>query len=146
MTKVFCDICGTEIDEDYTRTHYSYNLDFEGHTPHQTFRHDCNGATYGTTLMQTLVYYTDPTSWHLNLCADCGGALGNVIDSFITEYQIKKEVYKPKEEKENVLNGLTQLMRNAVMRDACEKYSEDNAWLMNMEEYKRNHNERPQEN
>ena len=143
MTKVFCDICGTEIDEDYTRTHYSYNLDFEGHIPHQTSRYDYNGTTYTTT---ALVYYTDPRGWHLNLCADCGGALGNVIDSFITEYQIKKEVYKPKEEKENVLNGLTQLMRHAVMRDACEKYSEDNAWLMNMEEYKRNHNERPQEN
>ena len=144
MTKVFCDICGTEINEDYTRTHYSYNLDFEGHIPHQTYRHDCNGTTYTTT---TLVYYTDPTSWHLNLCADCGGALGNVIDNFLNENKDEDDYEsKSQEEKDNITNSLTQLMRNAVMRDACEKYSDDNAWLMNMEEYKRNHNERPQEN
>lgn len=84
MVKTLCDICGEEINEDYIRSHYSYNLDFEGQKPHQTlrYRQDCNGATYGATLLKTLAYftsYTDPKSWHLNLCGSCGSEFEKMI-------------------------------------------------------------------
>lgn len=135
MIKTICDICGEEINEDYTRSHYSYNLDFEGQKPHQTlrYRQDCNGATYGTTLMKALAYltyYPDPKSWHLNLCGSCGSEFEKMIGDSIERL---RNVHNKKAN----IEKLTEMMKDAANLDSStEKMS-----LMDWDEWNRNHPE-----
>lgn len=60
-----CDICGQKLDEDYTRYHFHYNLDFTGTTPHQS-------TTVNGMKMVTLLCYPEPESYHYDLCEKCG--------------------------------------------------------------------------
>jgi hypothetical protein len=65
MTTKTCDICGQILDEDYTRYHFHYNLDFTGTIPHQS-------TTVNGMKMVTLLCYIPPEEHHMNLCEDCG--------------------------------------------------------------------------
>ena len=60
-----CDICGQKLDEDYTRYHFHFNLDFTGTIPHQS-------TTVNGMKMVTLLNYMKPESYHYDLCEKCG--------------------------------------------------------------------------
>ena len=84
MTKTICDVCGTELDEDYTRYHFSYNLDFTGKKPHQST--NVNGMK-----MTTLLCYLDPDEYHYNLCQRCGSLFDKAIKKTIDVIKNSKE-------------------------------------------------------
>ncbi len=65
MVTKTCDICGQILDEDYTRYHFHYNLDFTGTIPHQS-------TTVNGMKMVTLLGYIEPESYHYDLCEKCG--------------------------------------------------------------------------
>lgn len=126
MTIKTCDICGIEIDEDYTRYHYAYDLTFEGQKPHQT-RDAGNGMK-----ISTLVCYTEPRRYHLNLCSRCGSAFEKVIGDTIE---------KLKKVNEMNMESLTELMKNAVIKESAK--IDNTLFLMDWAEWNRNHPEAP---
>lgn len=65
MVTKTCDICGQILNEDYTRYHFHYNLDFTGTIPHQS-------TTVNGMKMTTLLNYVEPESYHYDLCEKCG--------------------------------------------------------------------------